>query len=148
MESGMMHRQDREFWENFKAHTYADTPFFRSMWNGFKFYNPNITSTEFARRYWSFFQLACCSSPFGGISPNLCNAFILYDSKYYSRFNNFFSYDYQMLPNQYGASSVCHRRFQDWNKLDVFKNAWIKLLGAYMIKLVSTGPGSLSILYP
>lgn len=67
------------------------------MWNGFKFYNPNITSTESARRYWSFFQLAGCSSPFGGISPNLCNAFIQYDSQYYSPFNNFFSYDYQPL---------------------------------------------------
>jgi putative transposase len=38
---------------------------------------------------------------------------------------------WKMLPNQYGSGSVCHRRFQEWNKLDVFKNAWIKLLGVY-----------------
>ena len=42
---------------------------------------------------------------------------------------------WKMLPNQYGSGSVCHRRFQEWNKLDVFKNAWIKLLGAYDDKI-------------
>ena len=42
---------------------------------------------------------------------------------------------WKMLPNQYGSGSVCHRRFQEWNKLNVFKNAWIKLLRAYDDKI-------------
>ena len=33
-----------------------------------------------------------------------------------------------MLPSEYGSSSTCHRRFQEWNKLDVFKKTWIRLL--------------------
>ena len=27
--------------------------------------------------------------------------------------------------------STCHRRFQEWNKLGVFKKTWIKLLKIY-----------------
>ena len=42
---------------------------------------------------------------------------------------------WKMLPKEYGSGSVCHRRFQEWNKLDVFKNTWIKLLGAYDAKI-------------
>ena len=42
---------------------------------------------------------------------------------------------WKMLPNQYGSGSTCHRRFQEWNELDVFKNAWIKLLRAYDDKI-------------
>ncbi|MDR4491950.1 MAG: transposase [Candidatus Nitrosocosmicus sp.] len=42
---------------------------------------------------------------------------------------------WKMLPREYGSGSVCHRRFQEWNKLDVFKNAWIKLLIAYDDKI-------------
>ena len=38
---------------------------------------------------------------------------------------------WKMLPKEYGSGSVCHRRFQEWNKLDVFKNAWINLLKVY-----------------
>jgi hypothetical protein len=26
---------------------------------------------------------------------------------------------------------TCHRRFQKWNRLDIFKKAWIKLLKIY-----------------
>ena len=40
-----------------------------------------------------------------------------------------------MLSKEYGSGSVCHRRFQEWNKLDVFKNAWIKLLKNYDDKI-------------
>jgi transposase len=29
---------------------------------------------------------------------------------------------WKMLPTEYGSGSVCHRRFQEWNKLNVFKN--------------------------
>ena len=36
-----------------------------------------------------------------------------------------------MLPKEYGSGSTCHRRFQEWNKLDVFKKTWIKLLKIY-----------------
>jgi transposase len=42
---------------------------------------------------------------------------------------------WKMLPKEYGSGSVCHRRFQEWNKLDVFKNAWIKLLEVYDAKI-------------
>jgi transposase len=38
---------------------------------------------------------------------------------------------WKMLPKEYGSGSVCHRRFQEWNGKDVFKNAWIKLLKVY-----------------
>jgi len=36
-----------------------------------------------------------------------------------------------MLPKEYGSGSVCHRRFQEWNSIDVFKKTWIKLLKDY-----------------
>ncbi len=35
---------------------------------------------------------------------------------------------WKMLPKEYGSSSTCHRRFQEWNGLNVFKKVWIKLL--------------------
>jgi transposase len=35
---------------------------------------------------------------------------------------------WKMLPKEYGSGSKCHRRFQEWNCMDVFKNIWIKLL--------------------
>lgn len=38
---------------------------------------------------------------------------------------------WKMLPREFGSGSVCHRRYQEWNKLDVFKKAWIKLLKIY-----------------
>ncbi|HEY6534546.1 MAG TPA: hypothetical protein VIY08_01865 [Candidatus Nitrosocosmicus sp.] len=36
-----------------------------------------------------------------------------------------------MLPKEYGSGSTCHRRFQKWHSLDIFKNGWIKLLKIY-----------------
>jgi len=42
---------------------------------------------------------------------------------------------WKMLPKEYGSGSTCHRRFQEWNKLNVFKNTWIKLLKIYNIKI-------------
>ena len=36
-----------------------------------------------------------------------------------------------MLPKEYGSGSTCHRRFQEWNNLDVFKKTWLKLLKIY-----------------
>ena len=36
-----------------------------------------------------------------------------------------------MLPKEYGSGSTCHRRFQEWNSLYVFKKIWIKLLKIY-----------------
>ena len=36
-----------------------------------------------------------------------------------------------MLPKEHGSGSTCHRRFQEWIKLDIFKKAWIKLLEIY-----------------
>lgn len=38
---------------------------------------------------------------------------------------------WKMLPKEYGSGSTCHRRFQEWNGIDVFKNIWIKLLKIY-----------------
>ena len=38
---------------------------------------------------------------------------------------------WKMLPREYGSSSTCHRRIQEWNKLDVFKKTWIRLLKIY-----------------
>ncbi len=38
---------------------------------------------------------------------------------------------WKMLPIEYGSGSTCHRRFQEWNRLDVFKKTWIKLLKIY-----------------
>jgi transposase len=38
---------------------------------------------------------------------------------------------WKMLPKEYGSGSVCHRRFQEWIKLDIFKKTWIKLLKIY-----------------
>ena len=38
---------------------------------------------------------------------------------------------WKMLPKEYGSGSTCHRRFQKWNSLDIFKNGWIELLKIY-----------------
>jgi len=38
---------------------------------------------------------------------------------------------WKMLPKEYGSYSTCHRRFQEWNKLGIFKKIWIRLLEIY-----------------
>jgi len=38
---------------------------------------------------------------------------------------------WKMLPREYGSGSTCHRRFQEWNRLDIFKKTWVKLLKIY-----------------
>ena len=38
---------------------------------------------------------------------------------------------WKMLPDEYGSGSTCHRRFQQWVRLDVFKKMWIRLLKIY-----------------
>ena len=38
---------------------------------------------------------------------------------------------WKMLPCEYGSGSTCHRRFQEWVKLDIFKKVWIRLLKEY-----------------
>ena len=38
---------------------------------------------------------------------------------------------WKMLPREYGSGSTCHRRFQEWVNLDIFKKMWIKLLKIY-----------------
>jgi transposase len=40
-------------------------------------------------------------------------------------------YQWKMLPKEYESGSTCHRRFQEWNRLDVFKNRWIRILKIY-----------------
>ncbi len=40
-------------------------------------------------------------------------------------------YQWKMLPKEYGSGSTCHRRFQEWNRLDIFKKTWIRLLKIY-----------------
>ena len=38
---------------------------------------------------------------------------------------------WKMLPKEYGSGSTCHRRFQQWVGLDVFKKTWMRLLKTY-----------------
>jgi transposase len=38
---------------------------------------------------------------------------------------------WKMLPREYSSGSTCHRRFQEWNSMDVFKKMWIRLLKIY-----------------
>ncbi len=39
---------------------------------------------------------------------------------------------WKMLPKEYGSgSSTFHRRFQEWNRLDIFKKVWARLLEIY-----------------
>ena len=38
---------------------------------------------------------------------------------------------WKMLPAEYGSGSTCHRRFQEWVGLGIFKKAWIRLLQSY-----------------
>ena len=38
---------------------------------------------------------------------------------------------WKMLPKEYGSGSTCHRRFQQWVQLDIFKKIWMKLLEEY-----------------
>ena len=35
---------------------------------------------------------------------------------------------WKMRPSEFGSGSTCHRRFQQWNRIDVFKNMWTGLL--------------------
>jgi transposase len=38
---------------------------------------------------------------------------------------------WKMLPYEYGSGSTCHRRFQEWIQLDIFKKLWVKILKTY-----------------
>lgn len=38
---------------------------------------------------------------------------------------------WKLLPLEYGSGSTCHRRFQEWVRLDIFKKVWIMLLKIY-----------------
>ena len=38
---------------------------------------------------------------------------------------------WKMLPKEYGSGSTSHRRFQEWNRRDVFKKTWVRLLKIY-----------------
>ena len=38
---------------------------------------------------------------------------------------------WKMLPQEYGSGSTIHRRFQQWNEMDIFKKIWIRLLKIY-----------------
>ena len=38
---------------------------------------------------------------------------------------------WKMLPSEFGSGSTCHRRFQEWVQLDVFRKTWIRLLKTY-----------------
>ena len=40
-----------------------------------------------------------------------------------------------LLPKEFGSGSTCHRRFQQWVQLDIFKNIWIKVLEEYDNKI-------------
>ena len=36
-----------------------------------------------------------------------------------------------MLPKEYGSSSTCHRRFQEWRQSGIFDKLWTRLLKIY-----------------
>jgi transposase len=59
---------------------------------------------------------------------------------------------WKMLPKEYGSGSTCHRRFQQWIKMDIFKKIWMKLLEEYDdkigIKLAWQSLDSISIKSP
>ena len=38
---------------------------------------------------------------------------------------------WKMLPSEFGSGSTCHRRFQQWIKMNIFKKIWIRLLKEY-----------------
>ena len=42
---------------------------------------------------------------------------------------------WKMLPKEYGSGSTCHRRFQQWIKVDIFKMIWARLLKEYDNKI-------------
>jgi len=41
---------------------------------------------------------------------------------------------WKMLPSLYGSGSTCHREFQQWIELDIFKKMWTLLLEEYDYK--------------
>jgi transposase len=40
-----------------------------------------------------------------------------------------------LLPKEYGSGSTCHRRFEEWNNIGIFKRIWIRLLKEYDSKI-------------
>ncbi len=42
---------------------------------------------------------------------------------------------WKLIPKEFGSGSTHHRRFQEWNKLDVFKKMWSRLLKNYDIPI-------------
>ena len=42
---------------------------------------------------------------------------------------------WKMLPKEFGSGSTCHRRFQQWIQVDIFKKIWIKVLEEYDHKI-------------
>ena len=59
---------------------------------------------------------------------------------------------WKMIPSEFGPGSTCHRRFQQWVQMDIFKKIWAKLLEEYDnkigIKLVWQSLDSISIKSP
>ena len=41
---------------------------------------------------------------------------------------------WKMLPGEYGSGSTCHRRFQEWVRMGVFKKIWVNALKEYDYK--------------
>jgi transposase len=52
---------------------------------------------------------------------------------------------WKMLPKEYGSGSTCHRRFQQWVQLDMFKKIWIRFLKVYDNKKGIKGHGSIQL---
>src|SRR3954454_1984357 len=59
---------------------------------------------------------------------------------------------WKMLSKEYGSGSTCHRRFQQWVQLGIFKKIWMRLLEEYDnkigIKLIWQSIDSISIKSP
>ena len=59
---------------------------------------------------------------------------------------------WKMLTLEFGSGSTCHRRFQQWVQLGIFKKIWVRLLKEYDskkgIKLTWQSLDSISIKSP
>lgn len=86
----------RNIWNKLSAKTLADYVI-PSVWGTISFFNPLAAHYEAARRYWSWFEIAALTPPFGGVSPNLSVSMWKPDFKYISPINSGIFYDFSSL---------------------------------------------------
>jgi len=86
----------KNVWKKLSAKTIADI-FVPNVWSAISFFNPLAAQLEAARRYWSWFEIAALTPPFGGISPNLSVSMSKPDYKFMSLLNTGIFYDFTPL---------------------------------------------------